>query len=81
MDFKQASSRFKKANKDQDSAGSPRRPTDFAESYRLRARMVGVLIRDARQNANRTIEETARLLRVSPQQMEAWEFHWMKPLT
>jgi transcriptional regulator with XRE-family HTH domain len=74
MDFKDASSRFKKANKEQDAPGSQPRPVDFAESYRLRARMVGVLIRDARQSSNRTLEETARLLRVSPQQMEAWEF-------
>src|SRR5690606_1777487 len=72
MDFKDASSRFKKANKEQDAP--QQKPMDFAESYRLRARMVGVLIRDARQSSNRTLEETARLLRVSPQQVEAWEF-------
>jgi transcriptional regulator with XRE-family HTH domain len=72
MDFKDASSRFKKANKEQDAP--QQKPMDFAESYRLRARMVGVLIRDARQSSNRTLEETARLLHVSPQQVEAWEF-------
>ena len=72
MDFKNASSRFKKANKEQDAP--QQKPMDFAESYRLRARMIGVLICDARQNSNRTLEETARLLRVSPQHVEAWEF-------
>jgi transcriptional regulator with XRE-family HTH domain len=74
MDFKDASSRFKKANKEQDAPGSQPKPMDFAESYRLRARMIGVLIRDARQSANRTAEDCAALLRVSLQQMEAWEF-------
>lgn len=74
MDFKDASSRFKKANKEQDAPGAQPKPIDFAESYRLRARMVGVLIRDARHSAHRTVEECAGLLRVSPQQIEAWEF-------
>lgn len=72
MDFKDVSSKFKKAN--QESASSQPKPMDFAESYRLRARMVGVLIRDARLSVNRSLEECARLLRVTPQQIEAWEY-------
>ncbi len=72
MDFKDVSSKFKKAN--QESASSQPKPMDFAESYRLRARMIGVLIRDARVSSNRSAEECAHLLRVTPQQMEAWEF-------
>lgn len=72
MDFKDVSSKFKKVN--QESASSQPKPMDFAESYRLRARMVGVLIRDARLSVNRSLEECARLLRVTPQQIEAWEY-------
>lgn len=50
------------------------RPFDHSESYRLRAKMLGVLIRDARLNAARTIEDCARLLRIEPDEMEAWEY-------
>jgi transcriptional regulator with XRE-family HTH domain len=44
------------------------------ESLRLRAKMIGVLLRDARAAAGRTIDECARRLHVTPEQMEAWEF-------
>jgi transcriptional regulator with XRE-family HTH domain len=47
---------------------------DFEESYRIRAKMLGVLLRDARQAVARTIEDCARLLRVNPSQIEAWEY-------
>lgn len=50
------------------------KPYDFDESYRLRGRMVGVLLRDARLSAARTIEDCARLLNVSPEQIQAWEY-------
>ena len=74
MDFKDVSSKLKQANKDADAAGTPARPVDAAESYRVRAKMVGVLIRDARLSADRSIEDCARLLRVAPAQIEAWEY-------
>jgi transcriptional regulator with XRE-family HTH domain len=53
---------------------STERPTDHRESYRIRARMVGVLLRDAREAADRSVEECARLLRVDAAQIERWEF-------
>lgn len=49
-------------------------PFDFGESFRLRGKMLGVLLRDARQGAARTVEDCARLLHVTPQTIEAWEF-------
>ncbi len=49
-------------------------PFDFGESYRLRGKMLGVLLRDARLGAARTIDDCARLLRVTPQLVEAWEY-------
>lgn len=50
------------------------KPYDFTESYRLRGKMLGVLIRDARDSASRTIEDCARLLGVSSETVQAWEF-------
>lgn len=44
-----------------------------SEAYRIRAKMVGVLLRDARQNAGRTLAECASILRISIDQFEAWE--------
>lgn len=73
MDFKDASARFKKKQNAEGEAAQPK-PHDFAESYRLRAKMIGVLLRDARVNAERSIEDCAYLLRVSPEEMQAWEY-------
>ncbi len=75
MDFKDASARFKqkKALTPEGEAAQPK-PHDFAESYRLRAKMIGVLLRDARVNAERSIEDCSYLLRVSPEEMQAWEY-------
>ncbi|MDZ4769821.1 MAG: helix-turn-helix transcriptional regulator [Chloroflexota bacterium] len=49
-------------------------PTDHYESYKIRARMVGVLLRDARIKAQRTVEECAGLLRITADQYERWEY-------
>ncbi len=72
-DFKDLSARFKQVkakNEPEDGA----RPYDHNESLRLRGKMLGVLIRDARLNAARTIEDCARLLNVQPDVIQAWEF-------
>ncbi len=74
MDFKDASARFKAKKADVQEGAQQPKTHDFAESYRLRAKMIGVLLRDARMNAQRTIEDCAYLLRISPEDMEAWEF-------
>lgn len=74
MDFKDVSSKLKQAQQGDESASTQDKPMDFAESYRLRARMVGVLIRDARLNAKRNIDDCARVLRVTPEQLETWEY-------
>lgn len=75
MDFKDASARFKKkaAAQHELEAAQPK-GHNFAESYRIRAKMIGVLLRDARLNAERTIEDCAYLLRVSPEEMQSWEY-------
>src|SRR5690606_29217382 len=73
MDFKDISSRLK-ATKEQEAARTSPKPVDVGESYRIRGKMLGVLLRDARQQAGRSLEDCARLLRVAPEQVEAWEY-------
>jgi transcriptional regulator with XRE-family HTH domain len=70
MDFKDISARMKQQRGDEPEA----QPLDIEESYRIRGRMVGVLLRDARLSVGRSVEDCARLLRVAPEQIEAWEF-------
>ncbi|MGJ3238308.1 MAG: helix-turn-helix domain-containing protein [Anaerolineae bacterium] len=72
MDFKDISSRMKKAR--QNDQGDEQKDYDFEESYRIRSKMLGVLIRDARLNAARTIEDCARLLGVENSVIETWEY-------
>ncbi len=64
--------RFKQAKAAQTGADEAK-PYNFEESYRLRARMLGVLIRDARVSSARTPEDCARLLNVPVEVFEAWE--------
>jgi transcriptional regulator with XRE-family HTH domain len=68
-DFKAISARFKQAADEE-----PPRPVDYAESFRIRAKMVGILLMDARAKAGRSVDDCANLLRVSTQQIEQWEF-------
>lgn len=70
-DFKEISARFKQAQGANDE--TPHVP-DFAESFRIRAKMVGVLLRDARVKAGRKLDDCARLLQTSTEQVERWEF-------
>ncbi len=65
---------LKGSGSEQDSHADDTKPVDYLESFRIRARMVGVLLRDARIKAERTLEDCARLLRVDIQQIESWEF-------
>lgn len=63
-----------KNKQQQKQAQTPSEQTyNFAESYRIRAKMLGVLLRDARESAARTVEDCARLLHVSVDQYQAWE--------
>lgn len=71
MDFSDISARMRKTRDEQMAAATV---VDFAESYRVRARMVGVLLRDAREAAQRSLDELAAVLRVSAAQVEAWEY-------
>ncbi|MCU0476655.1 MAG: transcriptional regulator [Anaerolineae bacterium] len=74
MNLKDFGSRFKKA-KAGDNAPVSDAPKVFdpAESIRLRAKMLGVLMRDARLNAQRSAEDVARYLRIDAETVELWE--------
>ncbi len=74
MDFGDLASRLKKAREKEGGNKGDDRPFDFEESYRLRGKMLGVLIRDARVAASRTLEDCANILGVTPQDVENWEF-------
>lgn len=74
MGFDDISARLKSRKEAQQAATPQAKPMDFSESYRIRAKMVGVLLHDARMNAARSVEDCARLLHVTSQQIEAWEF-------
>ncbi len=45
----------------------------YDESFLIRAKMIGVLLRDARLSAGRSEADSARSVGVSPEQLEAWE--------
>ncbi len=67
------SARFKKARGEEDVQPTSK-PMDFDESYRIRGKMIGVLLRDARVKAGRSLEDCAGLLRTTPNVIESWEF-------
>lgn len=48
-------------------------PIDFDELHTLRARILGVLIRDARLAKGCTIDDCAGNLHISPEELTAWE--------
>jgi transcriptional regulator with XRE-family HTH domain len=72
-DFKNFAERMKQARKPEGGSNEAK-PYDFAESYRLRSKMLGVLINDARNDALRSIEDCASLLNIEPQTFQSWEF-------
>jgi transcriptional regulator with XRE-family HTH domain len=73
MSFSEVSARMREHRERQEQAAAPK-AVDFAESYRLRARVVGVLLRDAREHARRTQAECAALLHVDIALIAAWEY-------
>lgn len=72
MSFADISARFKK--KQDDKAPAPLDERNFAEIHELRTRILGVLIRDARQASGTSQEETARELGLHETQLRHWEY-------
>jgi transcriptional regulator with XRE-family HTH domain len=73
MDFQDISARMK-ANREAEAAPVERASADTQHSYAIRARMIGVLIRDARVDAGRSLDDCAQALGIAAAQVEAWEF-------
>lgn len=72
MDFSEISARFRK--KREESAPPQPAQRDFAELHALRARVLGVLLRDARMANNLSAAELATALDVPESTVLAWEF-------
>src|SRR5690242_229750 len=72
MTFGDVSARFKK--KQEETAPPPPAERNYQDVHLLRARILGVLIRDARLATGVSEEETAQALDVSPDLIREWEF-------
>ncbi len=72
-DFRAISARFKKANEAEAAAEQPA-VFDPAEFFRIRAKMIGVLLRDARVKAGRSYDDCAHFLNVPAEEIERWEY-------
>ncbi|MDX2161276.1 MAG: helix-turn-helix transcriptional regulator [bacterium] len=73
-DLKALGARFKKSTESTRAAEAPELTVDPGESLRIRGKMIGVLLRDARMAAGRALDDCARLLYTTPEQIEAFEF-------
>jgi transcriptional regulator with XRE-family HTH domain len=73
MTFEDFSARFKQNRQTSEPEAQPAKPANPAESFRIRGKMVGVLLRDARLKVGRSLEDCARKLNVPPEQVELWE--------
>jgi transcriptional regulator with XRE-family HTH domain len=71
MSFDDLAARFKQVK---ESDAPDEQAFNAEESFRLRGKVLGVLIRDARLDAARTIEDCARLLNTTTAVMESWEY-------
>lgn len=82
MSFGDAAARFKKISADDAThpqVAIEQEPVDLNEVYALRARMLGVLIRDVRAASGYSIEEIAAQVAVDPQTLVEWEFGHQAP--
>ena len=77
MSFGDISARFKK--KQDETAPPPPAERNHEEVYALRARMLGVLLRDARLAKEASEADLARALNVSEDQVLDWEFGRQAP--
>ena len=80
-DFQDIAAKFKKSKAA--AANTPAReahaPYDHEQSYTLRGRMLGVLLRDARVNASRSLEDVAGYLHIGAVEIEGWEWGESSP--
>ncbi len=68
-----------KKNREKQTPASADKPVNFKELYALRARIHGLLIRDARLARGRSVEECAASLGLAPETLESWELGMEHP--
>lgn len=82
-DFQDFGARFKKRKAAEATTGtvvrSADQPYDHQQSYTLRGKMLGVLLRDARVNAVRSLSDVAAFLQIDAEEVEAWELGEASP--
>ncbi|GAB4570958.1 MAG: hypothetical protein Kow0077_06420 [Anaerolineae bacterium] len=71
--------RLKKIQEKRQAEQTADRQIDYAELYRLRARILGVMIRDARQTRQRTVAACAASLGIDEQTLLQWEYGLAHP--
>lgn len=71
MSFSDIADRMRRHSDERAEGGAPR---NFDELYLLRARILGVLIRDAREAAGASLELCADRIGIDPELLEAWEY-------
>ncbi|HMM27336.1 MAG: helix-turn-helix transcriptional regulator [Chloroflexota bacterium] len=71
MSFSDIADRMRRHSDERADSGAPR---NFDELYLLRARILGVLIRDAREAAGLSLEACADRIGATPDTLEAWEY-------
>lgn len=76
VDFSDVSAKLKKKREEQ---APPPKERNFAEIHALRARILGVLIQDARKAHGNTQAEVAAELKVGEDQIRRWEFGQESP--
>ncbi|HLA42063.1 MAG TPA: helix-turn-helix transcriptional regulator, partial [Aggregatilineales bacterium] len=79
MSFSDIANRFRKQNEAEAAASPQKPPADPQEVLRLRSRITGVLIRDARVAQGYNVEQLAELMQTSSDQVIAWEFGHESP--
>mgnify|MGYP001188982166 CR=1 FL=1 len=76
MSFSDIADRMRRHTDERTEAGTPR---NFEELYLLRARILGVLIRDAREAAGLSLDECAQRIGASAETLDAWEMGYDMP--
>lgn len=79
MSLSDAAARFRKLNADKAQDTPQPEPLDPAEARALRARMLGVLLRDARLDSGYTEQDIANYLGVSVDDVLVWEYGYGTP--
>src|SRR5574341_1481104 len=79
MSFSDIANRFKKHAEAEEAAKPAEKPMDFNELHKIRGRIIGVLIRDARVAKGYTLGQLADQIQISGDTLIAWELGDQSP--